>query len=181
VFGYAPACDAHNPYAEFGLDRPDVVSPYAAALLTMTGDPRTLANFNELLDGLPRDGRPLADGINPRSGQVECGVARILDQGLMFLSLNADTVRSLARKTSWYSPAERRLQSMDRNFSMPNKPKTDVKEGPEVATAPMPAAGPAAVPASTMPQPAAVSVGPEGATVTPTSTTAPLSEGRPSE
>ena len=58
MFGYAPACDAENAYAEFGLDRPDAVSPYAAALLTMTGDPRALANFNRVLESLP--GTPLA-------------------------------------------------------------------------------------------------------------------------
>jgi hypothetical protein len=118
LFGYAPACDAHNAYAEFGLDRPHAVSPYAAALLTMTGDPRALANFHQVLEALPRDGSPLADGIEPVSGQVSCPVARVLDQGLMFLALNADAVRGLVQKTTWYPAAESLLRAMDRPFTV---------------------------------------------------------------
>lgn len=153
IFGYAPACDAHNAYAEFGLDRPDSVSPYAAALLTMTGDPRALANFNQVLDGLPRDGRPLADGIDPRSGQVSCSVARVLDQGLMFLALNADVVRSFVQKTGWYAVAEQRLRVMDRAFRAPQqapRPPEPVKGEDLVAKAEgaSPTPAPAAVPAS---------------------------------
>jgi hypothetical protein len=140
IFGYAPACDAHNPYAEFGLDRPDVVSPYAAALLTLTGDRRALANLDQVLNALPRDGRPLPDGIDPTSGQVSCGVARILDQGLLFLALNADVTRSLVRKTAWYASAERRLVAMDRSFLAPTTPPPDASEPLDVASAPSDAA-----------------------------------------
>jgi hypothetical protein len=145
LFGYAPACDAHNPYAEFGLDRPDVVSPYAAALLTMTGDPRTYVNFDQLLDGLPRDGSPLADGIDPVSGEVSCGVARTLDQGLIFLALNADVLRSIVRKASFYPSAERRLRAMDRVFQPPAVGLPKAEEQPNIALqVPVPAAAPAA-------------------------------------
>jgi hypothetical protein len=115
LWGYAPACDAQNAYAEFGLDRPDSVSPYAAALLTLTDDPRTVLNMSQVLDAMPRDGRALPDGLEPRTGAVSCEVARLLDQGLLFLALNADVVRGLVQKTSWYASAERRLKAMDRN------------------------------------------------------------------
>jgi hypothetical protein len=121
MFGYAPACDALNSYAEFGLDRPDSVSPYAAALLTMTGDVRALQNMDEVLSSLPQDGRALPDGLDPRTGEVSCGVARILDQGLLFLALNADVVRGLVQKTPWYPSAERRLRAMDRKNTAPIK------------------------------------------------------------
>jgi hypothetical protein len=105
LWGYAPACDAENAYAEFGLDRPHSVSPYAAALLTMTGNVRAVENLSQVLGGLPDDGRALADGLDPRTGTVSCGVARALDQGLLFLALNADVVRGLVRKTAWYPSA----------------------------------------------------------------------------
>lgn len=115
LWGYAPACDAQNAYAEFGLDRPDSVSPYAAALLTLTDNPRAIQNMSQVLDAMPRDGRALPDGLEPRTGAVSCEVARLLDQGLMFLALNADVVRGLVQKTPWYASAERRLKAMDRN------------------------------------------------------------------
>jgi hypothetical protein len=119
IWGYAPACDSLNAYAEFGLDRPDSVSPYAAALLTLTNDPAALSNFNRVLKALPRNGTPLPDGVDPHSGQVSCAVARLLDQGLMFLALNADVVRGLVRKTSWYPAAANRLTTMDQVFHAP--------------------------------------------------------------
>lgn len=144
LFGYAPSCDAVNAYAEFGLDRPDVVSPYAAALLTMTGDNRALANFSNLLEGLPRDGKPLPDGIDPRTGDVSCKVARSLDQGLMFLALNADAVRRLVKKTAWYPSAERQLQAMDRDFLIAQKAKQQAAEAGENVMIPANVAGPPA-------------------------------------
>jgi hypothetical protein len=115
LWGYAPACDAQNAYAEFGLDRPDSVSPYAAALLTLTDNSRAIQNMSQVLDAMPRDGRALPDGLEPRTGAVSCEVARLLDQGLLFLALNADVVRDLVQKTPWYASAERRLKAMDRN------------------------------------------------------------------
>ncbi|HEY6724936.1 MAG TPA: hypothetical protein VI197_12950 [Polyangiaceae bacterium] len=118
-FGYAPACDAANAYAEFGLDRPDAVSPYAAALLTLTGDAGALSNFHDLLQALPRTGAPLPDGIDPTTGLVSCQVARILDQALMFLALNADIVRNLVAKTTWFTSAADRLRAMDKMLQPP--------------------------------------------------------------
>lgn len=115
LWGYAPACDAQNAYAEFGLDRPDSVSPYAAALLTLTESPKAVSNLSEVLNALPRDGRALPDGIEPRTGAVSCDVARLLDQGLLFLALNADVVRGLVQKTAWYPSAAWRLKAMDRH------------------------------------------------------------------
>lgn len=119
LWGYAPACDAQNAYAEFGLDRPDSVSPYAAALLTLTNNPKAIQNMGQVLDALPRDGRALPDGLEPRTGAVSCEVARLLDQGLLFLALNTDVVRDLVQKTPWYASAERRLKAMDRTHEPP--------------------------------------------------------------
>lgn len=119
LYGYAPACDANNAYAEFGLDRPDAVSPYAAALLTMTGDAGALRNFHDVLQSLPRTGVPLPDGVDPATGLVSCKVARTLDQALMFLALNADAVRNLVGKTSWFASAADRLRAMDKMLLPP--------------------------------------------------------------
>lgn len=121
-FGYAPACDANNAYAEFGLDRPDAVSPYAAALLTLTGDAMALRNFHDILQALPRTGTALPDGIDPATGAVSCPVARVLDQALMFLALNADVVRGLVGKTSWFASATDRLRAMDKMLLPPAPP-----------------------------------------------------------
>jgi len=118
-FGYAPACDANNAYAEFGLDRPDAVSPYAAALLTLTGDAAALSNFHSVLQALPLTGAPLPDGVDPLTGAVSCQVARILDQALMFLALNADVLRNLVGKTGWFASAADRLRAMDKMFLPP--------------------------------------------------------------
>ena len=118
-FGYAPACDANNAYAEFGLDRPDAVTPYAAALLTLTGDAVALSNFHNVLQALPRTGAPLPDGVDPATGAVSCQVARILDQALMFLALNADVLRGLVGKTVWFTSAADRLRAMDQMFQPP--------------------------------------------------------------
>jgi hypothetical protein len=143
LWGYAPACDAQNSYAEFGLDRPDSVSPYAAALLTMTGDARALENMNQVLSALPKDGRALPDGVDPRTREVSCGVARILDQGLLFLALNADVVRGLVRETPWYASAERRLKAMDRKSAGPAKkrPRPTVGEPESMLELPTPNLG----------------------------------------
>lgn len=174
VFGYAPACDANNPYAEFGLDRPDAVSPYASALLTMTGDPRALANFDRLLDSLPRDGSPLADGIDPKSGQVSCPVARILDQGLMFLALNADVLRGFVQRAPWYAAAESRLKAMDQELPVARAPSAPPQAAPEAPPTAVPAAP--AVPASAIPASVVLTEGPDAAIsseVAPESTVGP--------
>ena len=135
LWGYAPACDAQNAYAEFGLDRPDSVSPYAAALLTLTDDERAVQNLSQVLNALPRDGRALPDGLDPRTGAVNCEVARLLDQGLLFLALNADVLRGLVQKTPWYASAERRLKAMDRN-NLPPPIKVQLDAGEPISLLP---------------------------------------------
>jgi hypothetical protein len=119
VWGYAPACDIERGYSEYGLDRAELVSPYAAGLLAMTGDARALANLERSLAGMPSDGRPMPDGLDPRTGHVVCEVARTLDQSLLFLSLNVDVVRALARRTTWYASAEQRTRELDRTSQPP--------------------------------------------------------------
>jgi hypothetical protein len=68
---------------------------------------------------LPLTGAPLPDGVDPLTGAVSCQVARILDQALMFLALNADVLRSLVGKTSWSAAAADRLRAMDKTFLPP--------------------------------------------------------------
>jgi hypothetical protein len=119
VFGYAPACNLQTGYSEYGLDKPDVVSPYAAAQLAATRDPRAVQNLDKVLAALPNTGVPLPDGIEPKTNTPYCTAARSLDQSLVFLGVNAPALQRLTRATSWYPSAERRLRQMDRDYRPP--------------------------------------------------------------
>ena len=127
VFGYAPACDPVRGYSEYGLNRPDVVSPYAAAELATTGDARALANLERVLRALPPGGHPAPDALEPKSARVLCPVARALDQGLLFLSLNVDTVWRLARRAAWHDDAEQRIVDLDRTARPPGDVPIDAR------------------------------------------------------
>jgi hypothetical protein len=52
IWGYAPSCEPPDGYGEFGLDRPLVVTPYAAAQLSTTGLPLAAQNLSRVLDEL---------------------------------------------------------------------------------------------------------------------------------
>jgi len=120
IWGYAPSCDPPHGYAEFGLDRPDVVTPYAAAELSTTGSARAAQNLVRVLEALDWSGGPVADSLDPITGHTLCAEARMLDQSLLFLALNVQSLRSLARATGWYAPAEARLRDMDRTHRPPS-------------------------------------------------------------
>jgi hypothetical protein len=140
VFGYAPACDPAMGYLEYGLDRPNVVSPYAAAELAMTGNARALSNLEAVLRALPQDGRPAPDGLEPKSSRLLCRVARTLDQSLLFLGLNVDAVWRLARGTGWYASAEQRIVDLDRTARPPPDVPMEAQQGDEHGSARAPAA-----------------------------------------
>lgn len=122
IWGYAPACEPPNGYAEFGLDRPDVVTPYAAAQLWTTGVPLAEQNLNRVLGALAWSGEPVADALDPVSLRARCTDTRMLDQSLLFLALYVSEVRNLARLTSWYASAEARLREMDHTDRPPVEP-----------------------------------------------------------
>ncbi|HET9934320.1 MAG TPA: hypothetical protein VFQ35_26640 [Polyangiaceae bacterium] len=117
IWGYAPSCAASERYAEFGLDNPDVVAPYAAALLATTRVPLAASNLERVFAALDWSGAPFADSLDPVSQRALCAEARMLDQSLLFLSLNVDALRELSRRTSWYASAEARLRDMDRTHA----------------------------------------------------------------
>jgi hypothetical protein len=119
LWGYAPSCEPPDGYTEFGLDRPDVVTPYAAAELATTGQPLAAANLQRVLQSLDWSGAPVADALDPTTGRSLCASARMLDQSLLFLALNVDALRALSRRTSWYSSAEARIRDMDRTHPAP--------------------------------------------------------------
>jgi len=119
IWGYAPACHNISGYTEYGLDRTDVVAPYAAAQLATTRDPRALLNLQTVLAALPSDGKPLPDGLDPTTKAPYCHVSRSLDQALLFLAVNAPTVQSLTRAAPFYASAEKRLRQMDRDHRAP--------------------------------------------------------------
>ncbi len=117
IWGYAPSCGPGDHYAEFGLDNPEVVAPYAAALLATTRVPSATKNLERVFDALDWSGAPLPDSLDPVTRRAVCDDARMLDQSLLFLSLNVDALRELSRKASWYPSAEQRLREMDRTHA----------------------------------------------------------------
>lgn len=119
IWGYAPACENATGYTEWGLDKADVMTPYAAAQLASTRDPRALRNLQTVLAALPADGKPLPDGLDPKTKQPYCHVARSLDQALLFLSIHAPAVQAMTRATPFYTSAEKRLRQMDRDSRPP--------------------------------------------------------------
>jgi hypothetical protein len=119
IWGYAPTGGPDGAYSEYGLNRPDVVSPYAAALLALTGDTDAERNASAILQALPSDGRPLPDGLDPKTSAVSCPLSHTLDQSLLYLALHAGTLQRLARRTSWYVPAERQLSDLDEKLRPP--------------------------------------------------------------
>jgi hypothetical protein len=123
IWGYAPSCEPPQGYAEFGLDRPDVVTPYAAAELSTTGVALAAQNLTRVLEALDWSGAPVADALDPVTRRTLCAHARMLDQSLLFLAMHVDVVRSLASATTWYAPAEARLREMDRTHRPPPAPE----------------------------------------------------------
>jgi hypothetical protein len=119
IWGYAPSCAPPDGYAEFGLDRPDVVTPYAAGLLATTRVLVASANLRRLLEALDWSGAPVADALDPTTQRPLCRDARLLDQALLFLALDVEALRTLSRATSWYVSAEARLRAMDRTHPPP--------------------------------------------------------------
>ncbi len=119
IWGYAPSCEPPEGYAEFGLDRPEVVTPYAAAELSTTGLPIAVANLERVLEALDWSGGPVADALDPVTARTLCPEARMLDQSLLFLALHVGALRDLSRATAWYAPAEARLREMDRTHPAP--------------------------------------------------------------
>jgi len=122
IWGYAPSCEPPDGYGEFGLDRPDVVTPYAAAELSTTGLPLAEQNLSRVLEALDWSGAPVADALDPVTRRSVCTVERMLDQSLLFLALQVNELRSLARAASWYASAEARLRDMDRTHRPPREP-----------------------------------------------------------
>ena len=122
IWGYAPSCEPPHGYAEFGLDRPDVVTPYAAAELATTGLPIADQNLSRVLESLDWQGGPAADALDPITRRTVCSEARMLDQSLLFLALQVNALRSLVRATSWHASAEARLRDMDRTHRPPRGP-----------------------------------------------------------
>lgn len=129
IWGYAPSCEPPHGYAEFGLERPDVVTPYAAAELATTGVRIAEQNLSRVLDALDWRSGAVADALDPVTRRAVCTDARMLDQSLLFLALHASALRNLARATSWYASAEARLRDMDRTHLPPRGP-TQVASDP---------------------------------------------------
>jgi hypothetical protein len=54
----------------------------------------------------------------------------MLDQSLLFLALNVDALRALARATVWFPSAEASLRDMDRSDRPPSQFSRPAKDAP---------------------------------------------------
>ena len=115
VFGWAPCYSPEDQYKEYGLQNPDVATPYAAALLTTVDAPGASQNFYKLVQSLssPAGPAPFPDAVDPRTGQVLNRRALSLDQNLLYHALAKDTLRDLVSRTEWAREASRLISRVD--------------------------------------------------------------------
>jgi hypothetical protein len=119
VFGFAPACNLSTGYATYGLDQPDVVSPYAAGAVALVQTSASLTNLAAVLAELPTNGGPAPDGLVPATAATYCTVSRSLDQTLLFLELEYDTMWTVVERAAWFASAEQRIEALDQSAPAP--------------------------------------------------------------
>jgi len=113
-YGYAPCSHKEGEYTEFGLDKPEIVSPYAAALLITTGDKQAEQNLIDLLSTFPKNGTPMPDAIGSKDGKIQNYKTSTWDISLLFLAVNSDIIRDMVRKTKWYFSAKETIRTFDK-------------------------------------------------------------------
>lgn len=115
IFGWAPCMNLEGNYQEYGLDETEVVTPYAAALLSTTEDPESKTNFKKVLD-LTKDKTLLPDALVSSSGNIGNDLSLTLDQNLLFLAANKGKAREIVHKALWYPVAQSRFMSFDNSL-----------------------------------------------------------------
>lgn len=115
IFGWAPCMSPEGSYHAYGLDDSAVVTPYAAALLATTEDPESKTNFKKILD-LNKDSALLPDVLISSSGVIGNEISLTLDQNLLFLAANKESVREIVQETQWYPEAETRIINFDNSI-----------------------------------------------------------------
>ncbi len=128
LVGWGPSASpaAENPEgysAAYGLDRPEVATPYAAALLAPVE--RTLSSaaarsLTRMLRAAGNLSAPIPDAYDSRTGAVANRRARSLDQNLLFLALDPEQTRAMVARAPWYDRAAALLRSFDRRHAPPS-------------------------------------------------------------
>lgn len=115
LFGWAPCYSPDDSYKEYGLDNPDVATPYAAALLTTVGAPEASQNFHKLIQFLSSSSGVALypDALDSRTGAVLNRRALSLNQNLLYHALAKDALRALVGRTDWAEEASRLIARMD--------------------------------------------------------------------
>jgi hypothetical protein len=123
LYGWAPCFGPDDQYREYGLDAPEIATPYAAALLTTWDDPRAWENLEKMLQFLtPSDPpKPYPDALDSKTGQVVSRRSLSLDQNLFYLAVHKDIVRRLTAAADWYPAAERLLKRLDETHAAPSR------------------------------------------------------------
>jgi hypothetical protein len=115
LYGWAPCFNEEDFYSEYGLDRTEVATPYAAALLTTFDDRGAWENFRKMLKFIPSHTppRPLPDALSSKTGEILNKRALSLDQNLLYHAVNKDIVRRLVARTDWYPRAAELMKGID--------------------------------------------------------------------
>ena len=129
LIGWGPSATPANEDPEgysdaYGLDRPEVATPYAAALLTTVEQtPATAArSLTQMLRSAGNLSAPVPDAYDSRTGEVVNRRARSLNQNLLFLALNLAQTRAVVARAPWYDRAAALLRTFDRRHALPSGP-----------------------------------------------------------
>ena len=121
LIGWGPSSTPFNDPrgygAEYGLDNPQVASPYAAALMTIA-DPATDSAAAEslgLMLGASGEKGSVPDAFDAKYGTVANPRTLSLSQNLLFLAVNHHHVRAMVAESEWYAQAASMLQQTDKD------------------------------------------------------------------
>ncbi|MBL0058793.1 MAG: hypothetical protein IPP35_06735 [Elusimicrobia bacterium] len=114
-YGWAPCYGPGDTYQEYGLSHPEVVSPYAVALLATVGEKEALLNFHKFVQSSPSlaGAAPFPDAVDPRTGGVLNRRALSLNQNLFYHALSKDALRRVVARAGWHAKASRLIADMD--------------------------------------------------------------------
>jgi hypothetical protein len=119
-YGWGPCFGPEDQYTEYGLERPDVVTPYAAALLTTWENKQAWENLLRLLGTFPSEpAGPYPDAVDSRTGKIVNRRSLSLDQNLLFHAVVKEDMRRLVAKTPWAKRAAALLKRMDKDHPRP--------------------------------------------------------------
>ncbi|MDO8525441.1 MAG: hypothetical protein Q7S07_03030, partial [Candidatus Omnitrophota bacterium] len=136
VFGWGPCTSPDGEYGNFyGLDRNNVASPLAAALLTTTGHAAAWNNLANMIllagpQGYTEWG--LQNSVDSESGAgILVRDVRELDMAFIYLALNKETVQAILKQSPWYPEAVSLIAGVNRAKSPIREKVESISPGAE--------------------------------------------------